>query len=313
MASSILHIKDSYYFEVPKFLWRYHFASREEVPEFLLRAHPHASLQDFEKALNGKILIPQPFGELKNLYEPASGFCISKFMILELVAAIIVASVFIWLARRMRSGERPRGRLWNLFEAMVVFVRDQIARPAIGEHHAGRFLPLLWSLFFFILTCNLMGMLPWLGTPTGAFSVTLGLACVSFCTTIGAGIKELGPIGFWLNMVPKVKLPLLLILFEWLIKVGVLAVEVLGMCIRHTVLGVRLMANMFAGHLVLLGLLGLAVSAAMASLPKWLTIAAASVLGSATFSLLELFVAFLQAYIFVFLSAMFIGLAIHEH
>lgn len=309
MASAVLHIKDSYYFQVPKVLWRHHFTSREQVPAFLLQAHPHASLEQFEKALAGKVLIPQPFGTLKNLYERQSGFCISKFMILELVAAIILVTVFVRLARRMSGGGPPRGRFWNLFEAMLLFVRDQMARPAIGKHEADRFVPLLWTLFFFILVCNLFGMVPWAGAPTGEWGVTFGLACVAFMTTLGAGMARFGPVGFWFALVPKMDLPLYFVP----IKLFVFVIEVIGMCIRHTVLSVRLLANMVAGHLVLLGIMGLIAGAAAASTPKWLLVTAISVLGSTLFSCLELFVAFLQAYIFTFLAALFIGLVIHEH
>ena len=89
------------------------------------------------------------------------------------------------------------------------------------------------------------------------------------------------------------------------------AIEVLGLFIKHAVLGVRLLANMVAGHLVLLAIMGLAVAAAAA--PMWPLTATISVVGSALFSLLELFVAFLQAYVFTFLSALFIGAAVHHH
>ncbi|MHB1033688.1 MAG: F0F1 ATP synthase subunit A [Pirellulales bacterium] len=307
MASAILHIKDGYYFEVPKAFWRY--GSLDEVPPFLRDAHPQADLKDFQKALDGKILIPQPFGTLKNLHDKESGFCISKFMVLELVVALVLTVVFVGLARKLSTGSAPRGRLWNLFESMLLFIRNEVARPAIGKHDADRFVPLLWTLFFFILGCNLLGLVPWTGTPTGAFGVTFGLAAVTFLTVLGAGIAQFGPVGFWLNQVPQMDLP-------WYLqplKLLIFAIEVLGLCIKHAVLSVRLLANMVAGHVVLLGLLGMIIKAAVSGTGTWATVTVISVVGSTLFSFLELFVAFLQAYIFTFLSALFIGAAVHHH
>jgi len=315
MADAVFHIKDSYYFEVPKGLWRYDFQEESDIPEslgFLREAHPadHMPLEEFNHELSGKILIPQPFATLKNLYDKESGFAISKFMILEIVAAAIMAVIFIRLARRMASGGAPRGRAWNLFEAMLLFVRDEMARPAIGKHDADRFVPLLWTFFFFILTCNLLGLLPWAGAPTGAWGVTFGLACITFGSVLVSGMMRFGPIGFWLNQVPSMDLPLVLAIF---LKPFILAIELLGLCIKHAVLSVRLLANMVAGHLVLLGIMGLIVGAASASTGQWATVTTISVVGSTLFSCLELFVAFLQAYVFTMLSALFIGAAIHHH
>jgi F-type H+-transporting ATPase subunit a len=101
----------------------------------------------------------------------------------------------------------------------------------------------------------------------------------------------------------------------WLapLKLPIFLIEVMSLCIKHTVLSVRLLANMVAGHLVLLGIMGLIVVAAAGTTGHWATVTVISVLGSTLFSLLELFVAFLQAYVFVFLSALFIGAAVHHH
>ena len=309
MADAILHIKDGYYFEVPKVLWRQNYKTLDEVPQFLRKAHPEVALREFKHAMDGKVLIPQPFGTLKNLHDRESGFCLSKFMILELIVAALLTIIFIRLAKRIATGERPQGRLWNFFEAILLFIRDQIARPAIGEHDAHRFLPLLWTLFFFVLGCNLLGLVPWAGTATGAFGTTLALASVVMATTFGSGIAKFGFGGFWLNLVPSMDLPVLL----KPIKLLILAIEVLGLLIRHAVLAIRLLANMVAGHVVLLGILGLITGAAAASSGQWLLTTVIAVVGSTLFSCLELFVACLQAYIFTFLSALFIGAASHHH
>ena len=265
-------------------------------------------IAEYNHQLDGKILIPQPFGTLKNNYEPESGFAISKFMILEAVVALILIAVFTILAAKVRNGRPAKGKLWNLFESFLLFIRDDIARPAIGHHDADRFVPLLWTVFMFVLGCNLLGMLPWLGAPTGSFSVTFGLAMVTFATVIVAGSLRFGIVGFWKNQVPKMGLPLPLAIF---IVPLLFAIEVLGLLIKHAVLSIRLLANMVAGHLVLLAIMGIAVAAAASA--NWHVAASISVIGSALFSILELFVAFLQAYVFTFLSALFIGAAVHHH
>ncbi len=269
---------------------------------------PEEKVESYNRMLDGKILIPQPFGKLRNNYQPESGFTISKFMILQALVALLLIVLFKSLASRLKDGRVPKGRLWNMFEAFLSFIKNDIAEPAIGHHDAHRFVPLLWTIFMFVLTCNLLGMIPWVGAPTGSFSVTLGLALVTFATVIVAGSIRFGVVGFWKNQVPSMGLPLVLAIP---IVPMLFLIEVLGLFIKHAVLGVRLLANMVAGHLVLLAIMGLAVAAASSNL--WPVTASISVVGSALFSLLELFVAFLQAYVFTFLSALFIGAAVHHH
>ena len=350
----IYHLKDAYFFEVPKPLWRQGWTSLDDVPAFLKAPFEaeHAALptvEEFNAAMDGKILIPQPFGTLDSLYEKKSGFCISKYMLLELLLAGILLLVFTRLAKRLRTGEPAKGAVANLFEAMILFVRDQIARPAIDSHdhghghdeghgdHGGhhgdhgaalagaggpavvvhrevhdgdRFVPLLLTLFFFVLGCNLLGMVPWAGSPTASFSVTLALAGVTMLTVVVAGMLKFGFLGFFANQVPSMDLPLPLAI---LLKPMIFAIEMLGLCIKHLILAVRLLANMVAGHLVLLGIMGLITAAATYSMGLWATVTGISVVSCTLFSMLELFVAFLQAYIFTFLSALFIGAAVHQH
>jgi F-type H+-transporting ATPase subunit a len=308
MSEPILHIKDSYFFEVPKKWWKVEYATRTDAPEFLRVAHPEASREEFNEALSGKILIPQPFGKLKNLYERESGFAISKFMILEVVAAVLLYFVFKRFAERMRPDEPPKGRWNNVIESMVLFVRNGIARQAI-HHHADHYVPILATLFFFILTLNLFGMIPFLGSPTAAFATTLALALVTWVTGFVAGNKELGVLGFWKNMIPKVDTPFWLFPLKIVILVMLFVIEVLGMVIKHAVLGIRLLANMMAGHLVLLAILGMAVAAG-----SYFSVGSAvPTLGATLLSVLELGVAFLQAFVFTFLSALFINMASHAH
>jgi len=250
--------------------------------------------------LGGHCAIPQPF--------EAYGLHLTKFMLLELAAAGLMLVVFIPLGWKIRSGKPPRGRFWNLIEAMVVFVRNEMVRPAVGRHDADRFLPFIWTLFFFILFCNLLGLVPWAGSPTGSINVTAALALVAFATVIGAGMRRYGLLKYWLGLAPPMELPWVLAVF---LKPMILVIEIGSLLIKHIILAVRLLANMFAGHLVLAVVLGFI--ALFANSAAWFGIAPASILGATALNLLELLVAFIQAYIFAFLTALFIGMAVHQH
>lgn len=235
---------------------------------------------------------------------------LTKFMVLEAVAAGLMILIFVPLALRISRGGRPRGLFWNFFEVMLVFIRDEVARPAIGRHDADRFLPFVWNIFFFVLFCNLLGMVPWAGSPTGALSVTGTLALIALCTVIGTGMAKFGVAGYWTGMVPHMDLPWVL---SVLLKPMLMVIEIMGLCIKHSVLAVRLLANMFAGHLVLAVIIGFIGATANTFVVLWAGVAIGSVAGAVALSLLELFVAFLQAYVFTFLSALFIGMAVHPH
>ena len=206
----------------------------------------------FSPRTDGKLYIPQfrdskdTILEIKtgippidNLIEPFN-LQITKFMVLEVVGALILMAVFIPLARRLKSGARPRGRLTNLLEAMVLFIRDQVARPTIGSHDGDRFAPFLLNIFFFVLICNLLGLVPWAGSPTGALATTAALAVITFVTVVVAGSVKLGPLGFWLGQVPHMDVP-------WVIgivlKPLIFALESFGLLIKHFVLAMRLLSQ----------------------------------------------------------------------
>jgi len=279
---------------------------------------------------HGHIMLPQPFadehGKLHEIVRFRTGIeaidksirpidlQLTKFMVIEVFVGVVLCVLFIWLALRMRRVERPRGRLWNLLEAFLIFIRDDVARPAIGKHDADRFLPFLWTLFFFILGCNLMGMFPWMGSPTGVFACTASLALLTFLTVITAGMKKMGAVGFWKGLVPHMDLPKPVAVF---LVPMIFFIELLGLCIKHFVLSVRLLANMMAGHVVLAVFVAFIAAsyytAAGHFSPAWFGVMPASIFGATALSLLELFVAFLQAYIFTFLAALFIGMAVHPH
>jgi F-type H+-transporting ATPase subunit a len=258
--------------------------------------------------------IPVPWGEVHLgpvvLFE-GGVFQITKFMILEVLAAVLIVAIFVPIARWARTGEPPRGFFWNTFESILTFIRDQVAKPYIGEHGADRYVPFLWTLFLFILFCNLLGMLPFMGSPTGSISVTLALALCAFLAIHGSAIAEHGLIHYLKSYVPHTGMPLWA---AWPLILLIVAIEVLGHFIKAFVLAVRLFANMFAGHTVLAFILFFIVMAKEADTALFWPITIGSVLGVTALSLLELFVAFLQAFIFTFLTALFLGSTLHpEH
>jgi F-type H+-transporting ATPase subunit a len=150
-------------------------------------------------------------------------------------------------------------------------------------------------------------MIPGAASTTGNVNVTGVLALMTFAIVVRAGMRESGVGGFWLALVPHLDVPKLLKPFLWGLM---LFIEVIGLVIRHSVLAIRLFANMFAGHMVLSVILGFIL---MANGALFYLVMPFSVAGVIALSFLELLVAFLQAYIFTFLSAMFIGAAIHPH
>ena len=169
-------------------------------------------------------------------------------------------------------------------------------------------MPFLLTMFFFILALNLFGMLPWLGSATAALAVTVVLALITFAVVLGAGMKKMGVVGFAKAQVPHMDLPPML---AFVLIPAIWAIEIFGLFVKHFVLAIRLFANMFAGHLVLSVFLAF-IGAASGAMAMYF-VAPAVVLGSIAMSCLELFVAFLQAYVFTFLASLFIGSAIHPH
>ncbi len=287
-AHLIGHVKDATYFEFPRFM-----GGKVEIPQ-IYEGPTLATISVGFKPIDDRIM-------------PIQGR-ITKFMVLEAIVALLLILVFSWLALRLRRSDRPKGALTNLLESMIVFIRDDVARPAIGHHDADKFMPLLLTIFFFVLGCNLFGMLPWMGSPTGALATTGALAFITLCTVCISGMAKLGPVGFWVGQVPHMDLPLALAI---LLKPMIFVIELMGMGIKHFILAMRLLANMMAGHLVQAVIM--AFIAASAASAAWYAVTPASLLGAVALSLLELFVAFLQAYIFTFLSALFIGMAVHPH
>jgi F-type H+-transporting ATPase subunit a len=276
------------------------------------------------------------------------GLQVTKFMVLQLVAFAVCLIIFRGLARNVRGGKPALGRFWNFWEAIALFIRDEVVRPTIGDHSdhdhhphaieeghglhgehghpptgehdesglagsgshpADRYLPFLWSCFFYILICNLLGAIPFLGSATGSISVTAMLALCAFIATVFYGFQAMGPGGFFKNMMPDTGVPGP---FGMGLTLGIFGIEIFGFFIKHSVLAVRLFANIMGGHTVL-GVI-LAFIASGASLGwLWAPITAGSIGMQIFIGALELFVAFLQAYVFTFLATIFIAGSVHEH
>ena len=261
-------------------------------------------------------------------------FQITKFMVLQVVAALLTIVIFRGLASRVRGGRPVAGLWWNFWEAIATFVRDEVVRSSIGiphDHHgdhgpapkvahsahekvdashpADRYLPFVWSVFFYILFCNLLGAFPFLGSPTADTSVTGALALMAFLYVVRCGSEQSGFVGFWKSLVPHMDLPgpiaFFLIPMLW-------GIEVVGLLIKHCVLAVRLFANMLGGHTVISVFLLFIMQSADHGLVWWM-VAPASTIGQLSIGLLELFVAFLQAYVFSLLTSLFISMAVNPH
>ena len=235
-------------------------------------------------------------------------FQITKFMVLEVIAALLILMVYIPLARRLKNGEPPSGSWQNAFEVLLTFVRERVAKPSMGEHDADRYVPFLWTLFLFILFNNLLGMVPLGGSATGSIYVTLALALCVFFAIHGSAIAKMGFVHYVQTLWPHLDVPFPL---GYVIKPVVFVIELVSVLVRNGVLAVRLFANMFAGHMVLATILIFIYTAAHVHPALWATVTVSSIFGMLALSLLELFVAFLQAFIFVFLTALFMGMALH--
>ena len=221
---------------------------------------------------------------------------ITKHVVFLWLAALILLIVLGFVARRNASRAVPKG-LGNLIEIFVVFIRDEVILPTVGREGL-KFIPYFLTLFFFILTCNLLGLVPYGSTATGNVSVTASLALLSFLLIQVAGIMKNGFVGYFKGLVPPgvpvFVLPVMIV------------VEFIGLFTKPFALCIRLFANMTAGHIVILSLISLIF------LFKSVAVAPVSIAFALFINLLEIFIALLQAYIFTILSALFVGLAVHQ-
>ncbi len=237
---------------------------------------------------------------------------LTKHTVFMMLAALIVALVFIMsgraVQRAQRQGRPPRG-FASAMEATALWVRQDVVLPNAGPHSA-RYAPYILTLFFFILVMNLLGVLPWGATPTGNLSVTAALALVAFLVIEISGMRTLGvkgylgtifflPHGLPGGVAGAILKPFMLIIMT--------PIEIIGKLAKPFALAIRLFANMTAGHVLVLALIGLTF------IFKSFSVGIASSVMATGIMLLEVFVAFLQAYVFALLTAVFIGLMQEAH
>lgn len=224
----------------------------------------------------------------------------TKHVVWMIIASIMCAIILIVGAKagkraRTENGT-PRG-FHNAIEAMVLYLRNEVILPNVGKH-GDRYVPFVLSLFFFILFANLVGLIPFGSTATGNISVTATLALITFVVIEIAGMRALGKdyintVFYWPKDMPiAIKLPMTLVMTP---------VEIIGKFTKPFALAIRLFANMTAGHVILLAIVGL-----IFTFGSWVALPGPLAMASAIM-VLELFVAFLQAFIFTLLSSVFIG------
>jgi F-type H+-transporting ATPase subunit a len=224
------------------------------------------------------------------------------FSITNHVVMIWLAALFLILAFGISFRKRPlvpRG-FASILEMLILFIRDEIAIPNLGQEDGRKLTPLIGTFFFFVLTCNLMGLIPLFTTPTGNINITAAMALITLGTGQLFGMMRHGVFGHFKALVPS-GVPIALIPLMFII-------ELMGLLAKHFALLMRLFANMVAGHIVIFAFLALIVIFKS-------FLAAPFSIGFAIFvNFLEILVGFIQAYVFTMLSTLFIGMSLHpEH
>jgi len=262
---------------------------------FVELLHHTQDSKELELPFLGHIHLPhfEPFQFLGMTFDMS----LSKHVVFLLLSAFVLTLIGIIAAGKNSKRKVPSG-IGNLIEVFVVFIRDEIAIPNMGKAGA-KYVPFLCTTFFFILTMNLFGMIPYGASATGNVNITAGLAIIAFLMIQAAAIRSQG-IGHYLaHLTGGV---------HWALWPIMIPIEILGLFTKPFALCIRLFANMTGGHIVIVALIGLVFifkSWVIAPVPI------AFVLG---INFLELFVAFLQAYIFTMLTSLFMGLGmVSEH
>ncbi len=220
---------------------------------------------------------------------------VTKNVAAMFLTVIVMLIFFFSLARHHKKSDKAPKGLNNALEALVLFVRDDIAIPNIGKKKYMKFMPFLLTVFFFIWITNLLGLLPGAANVTGNISVTVALGLFTLILILINGNKDYWAHIFWM---PGVPVP---------VKILLAPIELIGLFIKPIALMIRLFANITAGHIIILSLLGLIF------ILENVGVAGISVPFALFIMVLELLVAFLQAFIFTMLSALFIGVAVEEH
>jgi F-type H+-transporting ATPase subunit a len=275
----------------------------DEIPDYI--THHLEDAREFDFAglhldLNAFAFDPIHIGGMTIDLSP------TRQLIFIFLAAFLAIAIFVPVARALtRTGPRaaPRG-FANAAEALILYFRNDIVRANIGEDGDG-YTPFILTIFFFILFMNLLGLTPFGITATANLSVTAALAGIAFIVTEVAGMRALGPAGYARTIfylppgLPGPMKPIILLIMA--------PVEFLGKLTKPFALAVRLFANLMAGHILILAIVGLIL------VNQSLVVGGFSVIGMSLLMILELFVACLQAYIFAMLTSVFIGLIRHAH
>ena len=229
---------------------------------------------------------------------------ITKSVFGMLFIIVLMVIIFKNVAARYKAGanKAPSG-LQNAIEPFILFVRDEVAVPSIGKKKAGRYMPFLLTVFFFIWLCNMLGLIPFLGgfNITGTLSITLVLATLVFLITSFSGNAHYWGHIFWPPGIPLG------------IKLILVPIEVLSIFIKPLVLMIRLTANITAGHIIILAFVGLVLLFGQNSAVAGYGVGIGAVLFMIFMFFIELLVAFLQAYVFTLLAALYFGDATQEH
>jgi len=234
-------------------------------------------------------------------------FSITKTVLAIFFSSFLLLWIFISVANRYRRnpGEAPKG-MQSLLEPLILFIRDDIAKSSIGEKHYEKYMPFLLTIFFFIFLNNVLGIVPFFpggANVTGNIAVTMVLAVFTLIITTVSGNKH-----YWIDVVNTPGVP-------WWLKIPVPlmpVVEIIGLITKPFVLMVRLFANITAGHIIVLGFVSLVFIFGSISTALGYGVSVVSVAFIVFMDLLELLVAFIQAYVFTLLSALYFGLATTE-
>ncbi|GHV36994.1 ATP synthase subunit a [Bacteroidia bacterium] len=269
--------------------------------------HGHAHYKDFALTEEGKIVHYETDGNISE--SKVWDFSLTKNALAILISVVIIAVVFISVAKSSRktgSNKAPKG-LQNLIEPVITYIRDEIAGKFIQKDKIDIFLPYLVTLFFFILTNNLMGLIPIFpggANVTGNIAITLCLAVFTYIVVTINGTKD-----YWKHIFNTPGVP-------WFLKVPIPIlpiVEFIGTLTKPIVLMIRLFANITAGHIIVLGFIFLIFILGKLSPVAGYGVAPVSIIFTLFISVLELLVAFVQAYIFTTLSSLYIGSAVTKH
>ncbi len=255
----------------------------------------------------GKIMRVADTGASGSIATRVYDFSITKTVLAIFISSLLLIWIFVSVARRYKHNpnKAPKG-LQSLLEPLILFIRDDIAKSSIGEKRYEKFMPFLLTVFFFIFFNNLFGLIPFFpggANVTGNIAVTLVMAVFTFIITTLNGNKH-----YWIDIINTPGVP-------WWLKIPLPlmpVVEIIGIITKPFVLMVRLFANITAGHIIVLGFVSLIFIFGAISAALGLGVSVVSVAFMVFMDLLELLVAFIQAYVFTLLSALYFGLATIE-